>query len=343
MPLKSIRVGPLSKPDPSRILLGERRLYRVLSSHGIALSRTLEQKISDAGPGNMRVDPHVLSISRRNLERRGEIQSRTGVNNANWYYLKDSPFDFVDSRYQLQAPIYSQLTQGATPHRTGQCLEIAVYRALSNQRHHFWGGFPDLGQPANRQTGLFSKLEPPSQIGSRYLDGDHKLDFLFHHPVAGPAGIEVKNVREWLYPDRAEIRDLLGKCIDLDCVPVLIARRFPYVTFRVLSPCGVIFHQNYNQLLADHDEDVATLARDKKLLGYHDIRVGNLPNPRLTKFIHTDLPIVMPTARERFDEFKDLLALFAFEAIDYNEFAARVRRRAAGEDEDADWEYDDSP
>ncbi|MGE0830305.1 MAG: hypothetical protein AB7O04_13270 [Hyphomonadaceae bacterium] len=43
--------------------------------------------------------------------------------------------------------------------------------------------------------------------------------------------IEIKNVR---------------KCLVLDIVPVLLARRIPYVTFRLLSPLGVFFHQQYN-------------------------------------------------------------------------------------------------
>ena len=43
-----------------REALACRRLVRVLARHGVANSRTLEQKISDAGPGDQRVDPHVL-------------------------------------------------------------------------------------------------------------------------------------------------------------------------------------------------------------------------------------------------------------------------------------------
>ena len=41
------------------------------------------------------------------------------------------------------------------------------------------------------------------------------------------AGIEVKNIREWLYPNREEVRELLLKCCTLNVVPVLIATVLP--------------------------------------------------------------------------------------------------------------------
>jgi hypothetical protein len=32
--------------------------------------------------------------------------------------------------------------------------------------------------------------------------GGKQLDFLVHHKTAGYAGLEVKNIREWIYPGR---------------------------------------------------------------------------------------------------------------------------------------------
>lgn len=39
-----------------RVDLGERRIIKILSKHGIATMRMLEQKISDAGPNPQRVE-----------------------------------------------------------------------------------------------------------------------------------------------------------------------------------------------------------------------------------------------------------------------------------------------
>jgi hypothetical protein len=113
---------------------------------------------------------------------------------------------------------------------------------------------------------------------------------------------------------RGTIRYLKWVDHRVDAVPVLIARRIPFVTFRLLSPCGFIIHQTYNQLLPQSESALAAQLREKTLLGYHDIRVGNDPDTRGS----------MP----------------------YEEFAARVRRRQQGveeghdPEEEFDFDYD---
>ncbi len=202
---------------------------------------------------------------------------------------------------------------------------------------NFLGSFKNLDD--HNDNRLYKKEEPPQSLSGRSLDGGQRLDFLVRQEEAGWAGIEAKNVREWLYPDRPEIAELLHKAVTLDIVPVLIARRIAYVTFKVFSPCGVLFHETYTQLLPEADRELAELAQDKNLLGYHDIRIGNEPDARLQKFIGVNLPKILPEARERFDAYKGLLADFAAAAMRYQEFAARARRRLEGKDEDSDWEF----
>jgi hypothetical protein len=121
-------------------------------------------------------------------------------------------------------------------------------------------------------------------------------------------------------------------------VPVLIARRIPYVTFKLLNACGAIIHQTYNQLFPLADAQLAGMVRDKNLLGYHDVRLGNEPDARLTKFIAQNLPHLIETQRPVFDDFKDLLRAFSTGAMPYLEFAARVRRRINGTNENDDWD-----
>jgi hypothetical protein len=105
----------------------------------------------------------------------------------------------------------------------------------------------------------------------------------------------------------------------------------------VLNRCGLIIHQTYNQLLPAAEEALAAQARRKDLLGYHDIRVGNQPDDRLRRFITHSLPAVLADMRPRWEAYSDLLEHYARGRIDYTEFAARVRRREAGEIEDNDW------
>ena len=316
--------------------MARRRLRSVLSRHVIATWRTLEQKISDAGPFDQRIDPHVLTTARDQLLWDGRMLKRMEAG-IPWFYLPNTPEQTVRARLAEQASIIRELNSGNLSKRIGQCLEISTYRALLLQEElEYFGRFKDLNE--HDDSILFSKEEPPQSISGRELDGDERLDFLIRHPQAGWAGIEVKNIRQWLYPSRQEIADLIRKAVALDCVPILIARRFSYVTFHLLSTCGVVLHQTYNQRYPQSALELAEKAKHKRLLGYHDIRVGNEPDSRLRTFITVNLPQILPRARVSFDQYNDLLEAFAVEEIHYEEFAARVRRRSQGKNEDHDWD-----
>jgi hypothetical protein len=300
--------------------------------------RTLEQKISDAGPAQQRVDPHLLTVARRDSERDGDLVSTTR-RGMSWYHLPDVDSEVLAARLDELGPIHDRTAAQAFTQRSGQALEIAIYRALAAQDSHFFGAFPDLYQ--HDDATLYSKEEPPRVLSGKALPGDMRLDFLLIHESAGAVGVEAKNVREWMYPDRREVVDLLRKCCAIDAVPVLIARRIAYSTFSLLHSTGVIIHQTFNQRYPTADAELAELASRKDLLGYHDIRVGNLPDARLTKFLHQDLPRLLPAARARFASYADLLCRYGTMTMDYAEFAWRVRKRERGEPEDeepsVDW------
>jgi hypothetical protein len=50
----------------------------------------------------------------------------------------------------------------------------------------------------------------------------------------------------------------------------------------------------------------------------------------------TNLPQILPAARSRFEEYRDLLDSYSRGNMPYEEFAARVRRRQQGVDEGHD-------
>lgn len=302
--------------------------------------RTLEQKISDAGPNPQRVDPHVLTKA-RNLLRDNGVLAHSIRKGVPYYHLLATPQQEIDRRLQELGAVHDRTADRSLTVRLGQTLEIAIFRALKQRPEFtFLGGFPDLSD--HDDSALYRKEEPPTTVSGRSSSGP--VDFLvLHPPPAGLAAIEAKNVREWMYPDRPEIIDLLWKSVQLDAVPVLIARRIPYVTFSILNPAGVLFHQVFNQLYPDADAETASLAKDKNLLGYHDIRLGNTPDQRLRKFLLDDLPTLLPKARACFDEYKDLLTAFGSRDMAYQEFAGRLRRRQRGEVEDGPPEWFEDP
>lgn len=319
-----------------RLEIARTRLIRVTSAHSIATMRTLEMKISDAGPFNQRIDPHILTEARNELLHSGElVLYRAAPNRPPWYHAGNVPFTAIAERYNILEAIQAEYSQNALVQRVGQALEIATYRALAASNLTFFGGFSNLND--HDDSTLYSKQEPPNHIGAHRIPDNRLLDFLVHHDGIW-AGIECKNIREWLYPERLEVRDLLDKALNLDCVPVLIARRIHPSTFLLFNKCGLVVHQTYNQRLASADADLAERARDKTLLSYFDIRLGNEPDERLTKFLTVNLPAVLPTMKKKFADHYDLLAAYCWEGMSYEEFAARVRRRHHGQNEDGDWD-----
>lgn len=321
--------------NDQRQAIARRRLVSVLTTNTVATWRTLEQKIADAGPSPQRIDPHALTEARNDLINTGVVvQVKEAVT---YFHLASVSPDVLKAKLSLVRPIWVAVRQHDVTLRMGQALEIAAYRAFIQQTaFQTFGGFLDLDEHEDHK--LYKKEEPPSSISGRTCTG--KLDFLLL--CSGDLiGVELKNIREWLYPDRKEVREFIEKCVALDALPVLIARRIPFVTFKVLNSCGIIIHQTYNQLYANADAAIAAKARDKHLLGFHDIRIGNLPDKRMLKFVNHNLPGLVPEMRQRFNVFKDLLQGFVSNELKYPEFAARVRRRTEGTNEDNDFSEDD--
>ena len=326
--------------EEERIEIAHRRLVRAIKTHGVARIRTLEQKISDAGPGSQRVNPHILTQALKELlseERIVQLERSTG----NWYHLPETNRQRIDDRLGEQEPILKVLSQEKMLKRLGQALEVAVFRSLCTGPLRFTGHFYDLEHHADDQ--LYQKEEPPSAFSGRATPKNRKLDFLIVSDEFGLTGIEVKNKREWIYSRHKSLRDLLGKCCHLDAVPVLIARRIQFSTFAVFNPCGLVIHQTYNQRYPESEFELAQKAKDKTLLGYYDIHLGNEPDIRLNRFIRENLPKLLPKSRRQFDKFKDLLWEYANEKMSYEKFVWQVRRRKAGQPEDGDLSLDEVP
>jgi hypothetical protein len=307
-------------------------MLRLLDKHGVATMRTIEQKISDAGPFNQRINPHILTSVRTDLVKRGQIDS-IKEGGTRWYFSTATAKAFRNERLALLAPIHKKASAQKFTRRVGDALEISVYRSLFAAGADFQGRFRDLDDHGDDLP--YSKEEPPSHIGKRTLPGDLKLDFHYRHETAGWAGIECKNIREWLYPNRPELRQLMVKAFALNCIPVLIGRRIHPSTVFVFGKCGLIIHQNFNQLLPASDADLAADLKHKNLMGFFDIRASNEPDARMLRFVESSLPTAMPAAREKWKAHADIIERFVTDGdMSYAEFAGRIGRRARGEPED---------
>jgi hypothetical protein len=315
-----------------REAIARRRIATILETYAVASARTLEQKISDAGPPGQRIDPHILTPVRNAMAKERRLLKIEDL----WYARTNESRERIDTKLALVRPVQLRISHGAFAKRLGQTLEIAVYKALVDARLNFAGGFLDLDD--HDDSALYQKEEPPRSFSGRRMPGRSLFDFVVFDDIAGPIGIEVKNIREWIYPTQAEMRELSFKASVSDSVPVLIGRRIPFVTRLLFEQCGFVFFEMFNQYYPTSDADLAALASDKDLLGFHDIRVGNDLSPQLRAFIQNDLVARARDSRDVFERHRDLVLGFGSREHSYQSFAARVRRRRSGSPEDTDEE-----
>lgn len=320
--------------NPDRLELAKKRILSVTGRHGIISLRTLEHKIADGGPYNQRVNPHVITNAKKALTNEGEIVEILSEG-MNWYYVKGTPDEIRARRLLELSTLHKEATSDKISKRIGQSLEIAVQRGLIASNTTFLGNF--IGIDDRDDSILYTKEEPPSSLNGRTIEGKSKFEFIIQNGLW--AGVEIKNIRPWLYPDSPEIKSLISKSLDLNIVPVLIARRIPYVTNMLLRTCGGITWETLRQRYPETAHDLADRVRDKLTLGYSDITIGNnLDNPLLT-FISEILPRTLPEQFERFQQYADLLKAFSKNSMPYNEFAARVRRRRQDRNENDDFDF----
>lgn len=282
--------------------------------------RMLEQKISDAGPNPQRVDPHLLTKSRIALGEKRVLVTRMHGKNQ-WHYLASSDPSFVDNRFEELTNLHARIEDRFFTDRMGDTAEIAVLRAMQRSRLNFFGHFTDLEMHGDDQR--YTKHDPDFFSGVPIVGG--KLDYIVVHPEAGGMGIEIKNTREWIYPDKDIVTQLLRKCVQIDVVPVLVARRIHYTTFSILNACGGIIHQFYNQLYPSADARLAEEVRSKSKLGYFDVRTGNEPDARLLRFFQSSLASVAEESRQKFDEHKILIGEYVSGLISHRQFVGTLR------------------
>ncbi len=146
----------------ARMAIARTRIIRILAKHKIANLRTLEQKISDAGPYDQRVDPHILTKARQQLE-----DDVTVIEFPNhWYSLSTTPPSLVQERFSELEPIRHAMSAGMFPELVGQALEIAVFRALQSQSiFQFLGHFYELDQ--HDDSTRYRKDHPPPALSGK--------------------------------------------------------------------------------------------------------------------------------------------------------------------------------
>ena len=134
--------------------------------------------------------------------------------NAPWFHSQTHPYGPYRKGWPSNCRSSAVCSAEVWEHESGSVSKLlsSGLSFFQDTLDHF-GSFTNLGN--HDDSRLYSKEEPPQSLSGKRLSGDQRLDFLIRHPEAGWAGIEAKNVREWLYPNRDEVTDLLAKAVAL--------------------------------------------------------------------------------------------------------------------------------
>ena len=156
--------------DPGHLALAKSRLRDVLSHRVVATARILEHEICD--PVGQPLEPRTLGTARKTLVRDGELVEIVRDNDPSWFHLPDTPPKDVQARLATLEPVLRELSRQAVSRRRGQCLELAIYRALGAQPDaRYFGRFPDFDPSVSKRKNRYYKEEPPSYIGTAQYPG----------------------------------------------------------------------------------------------------------------------------------------------------------------------------
>ena len=286
--------GPwMARTKAEWLQLARARVLSVLERRLCCPMRMLEAKISEAGPGDKRPNPLSISEAVRELSGRGTVQ-------------------VVPKRMANETPFYAP---------RGVVLMSKSFQELLAKRRHLYLLHKGLTEKDQFYGDVLEEIvdkalerSAVAKFKSRYpkqnLPAGRPLDFVVE--VAGIQwGGEVKNYREWLYPQSWEIWAAISKCCELDVVPVLVTRKLPYISYRFFAKAGLVGYQTHFQFF--HPAVAPELERVKAVdgLGYKDIRCVLEPDVNLINLFQATLPKIGADFRRRFEKSRDLLRHFA--------------------------------
>jgi hypothetical protein len=315
----------------ARIGLAKQRIQSILDREVVAGQKTLEQKISDQGPKDQRVDPHLVGLAIMDLEETNRLQTHR-AGGTSWYANPGRAETQCLAKLEQLLPIYTATHGGGFGNLIGDALELIVYKALERQyvekpRFAYQGHF-DLTIIKNAQ-GRYFKTQPPKSIGRHSTIKE--ADFLLFGYDAGALCIECKNYREWLYPSHEIIKELIIKATDLNAIPVLIYRRIHYTTIaNFLRPAGIIAHESYYQYYPADKTALAADVKNRRLLGFTDVTANEEPHPRTTKFIFETLPKIVDHMAETWNKNKGKLREYADDEINLAQLYTAIDSPAGG-------------
>jgi hypothetical protein len=129
--------------------------------------------------------------------------------------------------------------------------------------------------------------------------------------------IEVKNIREWIYPHAKQLYTLLDKAAQIQIahpargfVPLLVCRRVHYTTFRMARDLGFFVAENRAQFVLPRAEVVPEqFEQVRQVLGLRDLQRSDGVHPPLLRRLNNAVLQVADRTAERFAQTAPALAV----------------------------------
>lgn len=249
--------------------LAREAILGLLDQEHAAVWLEIEAKLADRPHPQVRhgLNPHHLVNAKNELLRGKLIEQIPRVTKGGGTvsvfaltnrYRRKTAFERAAERKSLLQARYLGWTIASAhgPNMIGDAGERVVHASLSTAAGH---GYLLLKQGRRDVAQLFGQPVP----GGSLDDAANLVVYDDQYPVPITVLIEVKNIRHWIYPDSAEIYQLLDKAARLQqahpnqlFVPVLVCRKVHYLTFRLAKSLGfIIFYFGNNiQPILPHSE-----------------------------------------------------------------------------------------
>lgn len=302
-------------PD-RHVLLGEDAILDMLGREHAVVRREIEAKVSDKVWLNMGdpIYPHNVTVALRRLRAAGKIEETTdttrGQRSITVIHL-DNPrgrriLTKVDRAAARKRLLYGRYRKWSDPTAqyprgmigpAGERVVRASFRAVADR------GFVPIDRAGSEVFEVLGVPLPGPLDDAHYLTVEDERGM----PTLVTLLVEVKNIRQWIYPDYPGVFQLLHKAAvvqqarpdDLIC-PVLVCRRRSYkaLAFAIdLGFYGIQARQQYLLPLSRIDERLMEEVRVE--LGFGDLRKRDGADPRLAeRFIGQSLRgDALPAAR----------------------------------------------
>lgn len=257
----------------------------------------IQARLSDIPWRQTSIDPHHVTRALRQLTTSGDLvhesTSTRGGRDVQLFLSteprKKTVIEKAARRKRLLLARYLGWAQG-TPSRPGIIGPAAeqVFHASIVRTEAF-----SLAQPGGGEVKKFLNCTLPGPLDSA----------AFHIPLAnGIPGspiavpIEVKNLRDWIYPANDELYQLLDKAAILHVevngtvpiAPVLVCRRAHYTTFLMAKQLGFFVVQTRRQFIESVDEQKLNEIRTE--LWLTDLSMRDGPDDKIVRMLSRTFP-----------------------------------------------------